>query len=330
MAENSGISWTDDTFPLTYGCKKRSRGCELCWAIRQVPRLQHLPRYAGLVARGPDGQLDWTGVVREGWEQLELLGSPRRGRKIFVNPMADLFDAAVSRDFLVATWARMAFRDQHTYQILTKLSARLRAVLSAPSFRVDVARAFGRLHEDDPDGATDWLWYHPDAWPLPNVWVGVSVEDQAATRRLDDLADTPAAVKWVSAEPLVGPVNTTPYLTRTGPCSTCGGAGSLPVPGGGRQCPDCQYDHRLQQLDGIDWVVAGGESGPGAARMELQWARDLRDQCRDAGAAFWFKQLGAVQARERGCSDTHGAILSEIPDDLRIQEFPTAGRSVAA
>jgi protein gp37 len=163
----------------------------------------------------------------------------------------------------------MAVAERHTFQLLTKRHARMRAVLSTPGFWERVARASGRLMGDG-DTWCDYVMLGPN-WPLPNVWGGVSVEDQKwADIRIPALLDTPLAVRWISAEPLLGALDVTDYLS-------------------------CQDDRLGHECSGcwLDWVVVGGESGPGARPMHPAWARQLRDQCEAAGVPFLFKQWGA-------------------------------------
>lgn len=253
MSGNSSIEWTrgdDGTAGTTWnpilGCDRVSPGCDACYAITQAniraanPHPKVAAAFAGLTERTDHG-LDWTGRVNLLPERLEQPFTWRKPRRVFVNSLADLFHDDVPTAFIAAVFDVMRRTPQHTYQILTKRHARMRSLSHGATF-----------------GA---------GWPLPNVWLGASVEDQKwADIRIPALLDTPAAVRWISAEPLLGPVD----LANVGP-----------EPG---------FD---ALRSGLDWVVAGGESGPGARPMHPDWARSLRDQCQAASVPFFFKQFGA-------------------------------------
>ena len=173
--------------------------------------------------------------------------------------MSDLFHQDIHDDFIGRVFRTMARAPQHTFQVLTKRAERMQRLLTHPKMRGFVGDA---------------------PWPLPNVWIGVSVEDQAtADERIPLLLDTPAAVRWISAEPLLGPVS----LTKEYLSMKCGG--TYPF----RSLGD---EHRTKLIDLLDWVVVGGESGPKARPMHPEWARGLRDQCSAAGVPFLFKQWG--------------------------------------
>lgn len=252
MADKSGIEWTDATWNPVSGCAKVSAGCKNCYAERDWARLGHLPTYMGRA---------FTDVACH----PERLAQPlrwRRPRRIFVNSMSDLFHPAVPDEFIEQVFAAMALSPHHTFQILTKRPDRM---LRHPIFShsgsclwVGVRQQAETLFGIDP-GAINKA--------LSNVWLGVSVEDQAAAdERIPLLLKTPAAVRWVSAEPLLGPV----ILWR-----------------------DWTLEHRAIIKPSLDWLVVGGESGPKARSMDPAWARSLRDQCAAAGVPFHFKQWGA-------------------------------------
>jgi protein gp37 len=193
----------------------------------------------------------------------------RKPRRIFVNSMADLFHDKVSDEFIADVFAVMALASQHTFQVLTKRHARMRNLLSRASFVEMVA---DRVQVRDGISSRDIA-----SWPLPNVWLGVSVENQPwADIRIPALLDTPAAVRWLSCEPLLSPVDLTRWLHE----STC----ALATEG---MCT-CFEPREVRP----DWVVVGGESGPGARPMHPDWARSLRDQCQAADLPFLFKQWG--------------------------------------
>jgi protein gp37 len=242
MGDKSKIEWTDATWNPVTGCTKVSPGCDHCYAERIVERFK--------------GKGAFEVVVRSE-EKLYAPLKWRKPRRVFVNSMSDLFHDDVPDSFIARVFSVMARTPQHSYQLLTKRHARMRSLLNRKSFR---------------DNLLDML---PDAvWPLPNVWLGVSVEDQKwADIRIPALLNTPAAVRFLSCEPLLGSVDILhPYL----------------VPG-----PDCACERGGSVCDPtIDWVIAGGESGPGARPMHPDWARSLRDQCFAAGVPYFFKQWG--------------------------------------
>ncbi|MCT8970608.1 phage Gp37/Gp68 family protein [Microbaculum marinisediminis] len=288
MAEHSTIEWTDATWNPVTGCSVVSPGCTNCYAMRMAARLEamaprpdgtgdpHLLHYAGTTQDSRAGPV-WTGKVALAPEAV--LAKPLRRRKptmYFVNSMGDLFHEAVPDDWIDRVFAVMALAPQHTFQVLTKRSARMRDYMAPHCLRRadGLGKAVIKLGYDGP------LECLP-SWPLPNVWLGVSAEDQTrADERIPDLLATPAAVRFVSAEPLLGPVDLTMIPTggRIGDAVLCDDALSGP--------PDFQSGSRL------DWVIVGGESGRGARPMHPAWARSLRDQCQAAGVPFFLKQWG--------------------------------------
>lgn len=288
MADNTKISWAEATWPISTGCKKVSPGCDSCYAATLTGgRLAHLPAYAGLASGG-----DFTGEVRLLPDRLDWPLRWTRPRRIFVASMSDAFHRDVPDEYLAKVFAVVALAPQHTFQFLTKRHGRMRSLLSSPTFPDMVAQAGDELHVKAKPAARDgWrgslrAWAMPFTWPLRNAWMGVSVEDQRwADIRIPALLQTPAAVRWISAEPLLGPVSLHRYLP-THPS----GAGNYPA----RFITD-QYPAEFAQWKrdtGLSWVVAGGESGPGARPMHEEWARTLRDQCAAAGVPFHYKQRG--------------------------------------
>lgn len=248
MSDKTHIEWTDATWNPVTGCTKVSAGCKHCYAERDWARLTANPatRYYGRAFTDVQCHQD----------VLELPLRWRRPRRIFVNSMSDLFHDAVPDEFIDEVFAVMARTPQHVFQVLTKRPERMRDYLS---------KAEGMVR--------DLVKYEPAAqamqWPLPNVWIGVSVEDQAAAdERIPLLLQTPAAVRWISAEPLLGPM----LLDGSG--------------------------YHVEALAGwwrhLDWVVVGGESGPQARPAHPAWVRTLRDQCDAAGVPFLFKQWGEL------------------------------------
>jgi len=233
MANNSSIEWTESTWNPVVGCTVISPGCTNCYAMRMARRLEAMgqPKYAG-TTRMSGGRPKWNGTIRTDEKSLALPASWKTGRMIFVNSMSDLFHENVSLAFISRVFERMSATPQHTYQILTKRAERL----------------------EELSRELDW----PD-----NVWMGVSVENKDFTFRIDRLRRTAAAVKFLSLEPLLGPLDDL-------------------------------------NLTGIDWVIAGGESGPGARPMDGNWVRSIRDQCSTADIAFHFKQWGGVNKKKTG------------------------------
>lgn len=240
MSDNTPIEWTDATWNPITGCSVVSKGCTNCYAMRLAgTRLQHHPSRAGLTRDSKAGPV-WTGEVRFNEDWLDQPLQWRKPRRIFVCAHGDLFHPGVPTAWIHRIFRVMQDAPVHTFQVLTKRPERMRAYIKA---------------------------YRPA--PLPNVWLGTSVEDQdAADLRLPVLADTPAAVRWVSAEPLLGPIDMSDYLWGS------------------------KFDG-ARPLNDVHWVVAGGESGPNARPMHQAWLRSLRDQCHSAMQHFFFKQWGA-------------------------------------
>ena len=255
MTDKTKIEWTDATWNPVTGCTKVSEGCDHCYAETIAQRFAGTKAYpAGFDVTLWPGRLDqplrWT-----------------RPRRIFVNSMSDLFHDDVPDDFIARVFAVMALAPQHTFQVLTKRPGRMRSLLASEKFR-------GLVH-DGMQGIVAAFrpkraWY--DSWPLPNVWLGVSVESQKwADVRIPQLLGTPAAVRFLSCEPLLGPVDLRGALGWT---MHDGGTGnSVDIPP-------------------VDWVIVGGESGPHSRPMHPDWARSLRDQCVAVRVPFLFKQWG--------------------------------------
>jgi protein gp37 len=297
MSDRTGIQWTEATWNPVVGCTKVSAGCDHCYAIRDAARLQHTSAYAGTVADG-----DWTGLIRCPPERLTQPLRWQKPRRIFVNSMSDLFHDSVPDGFIAAVWYVMGqcagcipeqYRG-HVFQILTKRPGRMAAFLRRWADIGDpqippmdpAAQRCGRAQliaeAEDVFGAPimyDWM-DGPRYWPaeLPGVWLGTSIEDQRwADIRVPKLLECPAEVRFLSCEPLLGPVDLTPWLHD----SNC-----VIREEGCCICAEPREAH-------VNWVIVGGESGPGARPMHPQWARDLRDQCQAAGVAFFMKQQGA-------------------------------------
>jgi protein gp37 len=315
VSANSAIEWTDATWNPVTGCTKVSAGCDHCYAETFAERWRGTPGH--YFEHGFDVQL-----------RPDKLGLPlrwRKPRKVFVNSMSDLFHDQVPDEYIAEVFAVMARTPQHTYQVLTKRHARMRSLLSSPEFKGRVATTYGRAHED-ADAANDWLYYA--GWPLPNVWLGVSVEDQQwADIRIPALMQTPAAVRFLSCEPLLGPIDLDVW---TCPCNRRrwvddqNWSPEYPKewrgersPGDGRiPCGFCNHggwDEEDIDRPGIGWVIAGGESGRGARPMSPDWARSLRDQCQAADVPFLFKQWGGHTPKTGG-RELDGRTWDQYPD----------------
>lgn len=251
MADRTGISWTDATWNPVVGCTRVSAGCDNCYAIAQSHRIAaqlagnpkveesaYLPDLTELIPVVPDpadpgrsidpaigSKRDWTGVVRINERVLHQPQGWTRPRRVFVNSMSDLFHPGLSEFDIAQVWSVMARSPQHQFQVLTKRPGR-----AAEMMAIDRGAMF------------PWYVGGNDVWPLPNVWLGTSIESDKYAWRVDKLRETHAAVRFLSLEPLLGPL---PHL----------------------------------DLSGIDWVIVGGESGPNARPMDPGWARDVREQC---------------------------------------------------
>ena len=251
MADKTGIEWTDKTWNPVRGCSMVSEGCRNCYAMRFAHRWPKL--YGGLT----DSTQRWTGDVRLVPEMLDAPLHWRKPRRIFVNSMSDLFHEAVPSQFIADCFGVMEKAKQHTFQILTKRPERLEEVMRLFCYGV----------------------------PLPNVWLGVSVEDQAtADERIPLLLETPAAVRFVSYEPALGPVDFETWLN---------------------------YGRLGEKWDSINWLIAGGESGPHARPAHPDWFRSVRDQCLAAQVPFFFKQWGEWCGFEDAGKHYVGAVLKE-------------------
>ncbi len=243
VGDKSSIEWTEATWNPTTGCDRISRGCDHCYALTLAKRLKAM----GNAKYQTDGDPRTSGAgfgVAVHPDTLTLPLRWRQPRIVFVNSMSDLFHARVPDEFILRVFAVMQATPRHTYQVLTKRSPRLRRL--AP-----------RL-----------------PWPT-NVWMGVSVEDDDHVRRVNDLRHVPAAVRFISAEPLLGPL---PSL----------------------------------DLEGVDWLIAGGESGHRARPVDASWVADLRDACTDAKVAFFFKQWGG-RTPKAGGRDLEGRTWDALP-----------------
>lgn len=222
------IEWTDATWNPVAGCSLASAGCKHCYAMQMARRLEAMgvEKYRGLTQKRGK-RVTWNGKVKEDKASLAIPYQWRKPRKIFVNSMSDLFHESVSDEFILSVWQVMKDTPQHNYQILTKRPARMQEILNT---KIDTV--------------------------LPNVWLGTSVENATVVERIDDLRKTPAAIRFISFEPLIASV------------------GSV-------------------NLENIDWAIVGGESGNKARRIKEAWIDEIHAQCDIQGTAFFFKQWGA-------------------------------------
>ncbi|MBF6540720.1 phage Gp37/Gp68 family protein [Nocardia farcinica] len=259
MGATTKIEWTDSTWSPVTGCDKVSPGCDHCYAEGIAHRFAGTPQF-------PNG----FGVTLRP-ERLDQPLKWRKPRRVFVNSMSDLFHQEIPDEYIAQVFAIMSLAPQHTFQLLTKRHARMRSLLSSAAFS-DAVDAAAVPYDRAP------LGHRRAEWPLRNVWLGVSAEDQRwADIRIPALLDTPAVGRFVSAEPLLGPID----LTRRGLLA-----------------PD-EFERRL------DWVIVGGESGRGARPMHPEWARSLRDQCTAAAVPFFFKQWGEYITTEQMTEATY-------------------------
>jgi len=302
MGDRSKIEWTQATWNPIRGCSMVSAGCENCYAMKQAHRFAGPGKaFEGLTEIGPTGPR-WTGSIRL---VPELLDQPLRWKKprmIFVNSMSDLFHEDVPDNFIMDVWIKMQKARHHTFQILTKRPERMQKLLSY--WDRTVTR-------------------EPGPYPLPNVWLGVSVEGQKmADERIPVLLQTPAMVRWVSAEPLLGPINFCIPLTE--------------------QDGTQRINYRVNSFfstrapndkrPGLHWVIVGGESGPHARPCQIGWIRDIINQCKATGVPCFVKQLGkspegtivggTISDRPIRLYDHKGGDPSEWPSDIRVREFP--------
>jgi protein gp37 len=358
MSGESGIEWCDRSWEVVAGCTKVSSGCANCYAERLVGT-----RHAGVARKrkrdGTDngsaidlslevinGKGRWSGDVR----LLEMnLGQPlsRKAPTVyFVNSRSDLFHEDVPFEYIDRVFAVMALCPQHRFLVLTKRPERMRAYLADAKQRVALIgreKHPGDSHDCyiDPSPDRDYI-----AWPLPNVWLGTSVEDQeTANTRLPELLACPAAGRFVSAEPLLGAVDLT--------CVHLGGDSVADDDGGDRinVLDYSWYDDDGDEYFGhIDWVIVGGESGPGSRVCNVAWIRSVVEQCTGAGVPVFVKQLGAdprgpyvdpppadegyppvYEVKSRKGNDMAewptGLRVREVPAGLVVQETPSVTRS---
>lgn len=321
MGDRTGIEWTDATWNPVTGCTKVSSGCDHCYA----EKIAH--RFAGTMAY-PNG-FDVT--LRS--DRLEQPLRWKRPRRVFVNSMSDLFHDAVPDIYLEQVFDVMERARQHTFQLLTKRHARMRSFVNAREAR---KREYAAKFDDCP---TEAMRNSPAAKaareraanPPPNIWLGVSTESQPwADIRIPALLDTPAAVRFISAEPLLGPID----LTRITPARVGGPLRTNAL------APSLDRDTSSVLVPGLDWVIVGGESGPGARPMHPEWVYRLQEQCVQSNVAFLFKQWGEwsplAPLDDQGRFDFRGGhVLANdgtlyAPGDLAWPDGPRRGEALRA
>ncbi|MGB9408210.1 MAG: phage Gp37/Gp68 family protein [Terracidiphilus sp.] len=355
MGAKTGIEWTDSTWNPFIGCSRVSEGCRHCYAERLAGRfsaktdgvyagttkaVNGLQVWTGKINRAPEETLlkplHWRPLVEgcRGLEKSGVLHDPRlvcrdcvkRPRRIFVNSMSDLFHENVPDTWIDQIFAVMALCPQHVFQVLTKRPERMLAYFAHDG-------GFGRWGYIEgcarkiaaelkapkpPAGTTLAIWGGRN---LPNVWLGVSVENQAAAdERIPLLLRTPAAVRFISAEPLLGPVDLEELPSASGIGRYLDSLSNAGV------------DKGALIPNKLDWVIAGGESGPGARPMNPDWARSLRDQCVDAAVPFFFKQWGEYSPKNRREDlPAHPTMVCEAKGDVlltiegKIETFDSCG-----
>ena len=370
------IEWTDKTWNPTRGCSKVSEGCRNCYAERVAARFSKPGQpYEGTILGGK-----WSGTIAMADARFTDPLRWRKSCRIFVNSMSDLFHEALPDEAIDRVFAVMAMAPSHTFQVLTKRPERMRRYFETTNIDATRRQAVsGAMHAVGREIEATWsdaalrrsqyaataaaIDYQHAAWPLPNVWLGVSVEDQAiADERIPLLLKTPAVVRFVSYEPALAGVDFRPYVANldVGCCPQCGFRTNA------RAVLFCPNDGRVLTDDvRLNWVIVGGESGPGARPFDVAWARSTVAQCKAAGVACFVKQLGArprvandsqqldwpvrpgfddvaFPAERAGgapgggqwwttptVSDRKGGDMAEWPEDLRVREFPVGDRRPA-
>lgn len=309
MGSKTAIAWTDSTWNAIRGCTRVSEGCTRCYAEAVAGRFSApgQPYHGVAVLKVIDGthRGRWTGKIEFVKEHLEDPLRWRRPRRIFVNSMSDLFHENIKDEWIDDIVAVMALSSRHNFQVLTKRPERMRDYLIERSTATDVHSLISSYMNRHGAQPTCDMSHE---WPAPHIWWGVSAEDQKTTdERIPLLLQTPAAVRWVSYEPAIGPIDFT-AIHRT------------------------RAEGFMRPLDGrfnkLNWIVVGGESGPDARPFDIQWARDTISQCENAGTACFVKQLGkdpydsAQPGRPHLKVSGKGDDWKEWPADLRVREYP--------
>lgn len=280
MSDRSSIEWTDSTWNPVTGCDRVSEGCDHCYALTLAARLKAMgnPRYQRDGDRRRSGP--GFGVTLHPDKLTEPLRW-RTPRMVFVNSMSDLFHDDVPEGFIARVFAVMEQAGRHTFQVLTKRPARMARLMNSAEF-MQRARLIAALAPANGDKR------RTERWPPPNVWLGTSVENQRwADIRVPHLLRTPAEVRFLSCEPLLGPVDLTAWL-------------------------ETDREAAGEPSGRVEWIIVGGESGRNARPMHLDWARSLRDQCVPTGVPFFFKQWGG-RTPKAGGRELDGRTWDEMP-----------------
>lgn len=303
MGDKSGISWTEATWNPIVGCSIVSPGCTNCYAMQQAARITRMnpaSHYEG-TTKEVNGNYVWTGVLKQAPDHIAT--APLRWKKprlIFVNSMSDLFHESIPDEWIDRVMAVMTISQQHTFQVLTKRPQRMRSYLSAITKERIQKMAYELSHCVQYEGR--WLF----DLPLPNVWFGVSAEDQTRfNERQDDLINTPAAVRFVSYEPALGNIDICEavgmWWNQT--MNSWEGSHSRPInrdKWGGKK---------------IDWIIYGGESGPDFRPDQVRWAEGMMEQCKAAGIAFYYKQDSGLRSGKQGRASAGLWAMKEFPQD---------------
>jgi len=267
VSSATSIEWTEVTWNPTTGCDRISPGCDHCYALRLAKRLKAM----GQAKYQRDGDPRTSGPGFGVTVHEDASAEPlrwRKPRKVFVNSMSDIGHARVPASFVASVFAVMALSPQHSFQVLTKRPGRLAVMLGRDEFREELVRpAIETMLQDRPELAARLAGTgsSPFTWPVPNVWVGTSIESDEYCWRADELRQIPGATRFLSLEPLLGPL---PSL----------------------------------DLTDIDWVIVGGESGPDYRPLDLDWVRGIRDCCIRLRIPLFFKQVGGVSPKAGGRS----------------------------
>ncbi|MEW6210617.1 MAG: phage Gp37/Gp68 family protein [Acidobacteriota bacterium] len=307
MGDKSKIEWTDASWNPIRGCSRVSEGCRNCYAERVAARFSGEGQpYEGLAEMTPSGPR-WTGEVRLIEEHLEDPLRWKKPRRIFVNSMSDLFHEKLSITHQTDVFEVMAKCPQHTFQVLTKRADLMMSRMG--QIGVGIAYRLGKQSE-------------PGFWPLRNVWLGVSVENQkTADERIPFLLRTRAAVRFISAEPLLGPIDLKSFLI--------GNFARKMI----ERFPDAAPlpQHLQPRYAPLDWIIVGGESGPGARECNLRWIESIVSQGSAAQVPVFVKQLGSRPYYEfaepegkqtLALRDPKGGDINEWPAHLQVRQFP--------
>jgi len=333
MSGRTNIEWTDRTWNPTRGCSmargSETGGCKYCYAARTGLRHKGKGKpYEGLVRMTENGPR-WTGKIELVESALEDPLHWKTPSRVFVDSMSDLFHEDIPDEYIDRVFAVMALCSQHTFQVLTKRAGRLAPFMDHWRSK----RTFDLFLAPEPEYSKRWTGVLNRE--LDNVWLGVSVENQAtADLRIPALLRAAAAVRFVSYEPALGPVEWDADWLYV-KCKYCGRHSHPTRPqwewngsvGGRCEFLDCAKPYFDESL--LNWVITGGESGPDARPFDLAWARNTIAQCREAEVPCFVKQLGARPGyarkdgwRDIGLKDRKGGDMSEWPEDLRVREYP--------